>query len=119
METLYHLQSMLCGASAAFGGCSLPDHLTGCEALMRTRRRGQNPPHGIRFSKSGKQPRQPKKKAGRQGRRKKDDGVTMVASHVTTNGVSLTSASAAAANGQKDKFNIIEEFFVCLACIFD
>jgi hypothetical protein len=39
---------------------------------------------------------------------------------VTTNGVALNSAAvAAAANGQKDKFNIIEEFFVCLACIFD
>jgi hypothetical protein len=37
---------------------------------------------------------------------------------MTTNGVALASA-AATQPGQKEKFNIIEEFFVCLACIFD
>ena len=116
-------QSNINGANAVYAGCSLPDHLTGCESLMRTKRRGQNPPHGINISKFSKSGKRHAKKSQRGTKWKKESSrgfVTnngMIASRVMQNGAVLN--NAATANGQKDKFNIIEEFFVCLACIFD
>ena len=101
---------------------------------MRTKRRGKSPAHGIqitsgrKFTYSGLGGSSKLKKQSM----KKGKGMKTVEFDksrewiVSTSGnrafsiasTSLPSASANSANS-KEKFNFVEEFFVCLACIFD
>ncbi|TRY68355.1 hypothetical protein TCAL_04127 [Tigriopus californicus] len=85
----------------------LPDHLIGCRNIMKTKRRGKSPPHGISLS-SGR--RRFPTSLGRIKRSKKEKRALAEKERRT---------KAQLHKPEKEKFNIIEEFFVCLACIFD
>lgn len=85
----------------------LPDHLIGCRNIMKTKRRGRSPPHGISLS-SGR--RRFPASLGRIKRSKKEKRALAEKERRT---------KAQLHKPEKEKFNIIEEFFVCLACIFD
>eukprot|EP00095_Tigriopus_kingsejongensis_P003215 snap_masked-scaffold699_size109694-processed-gene-0.7 protein:Tk03215 transcript:snap_masked-scaffold699_size109694-processed-gene-0.7-mRNA-1 annotation:"btb poz domain-containing protein 2" len=85
----------------------LPDHLIGCQNIMKAKRRGKAPPHGI--SLSGKRF---SSGLGRMKKRSKKESKRALAEKERR-------VKARLHKPEKEKFNIIEEFFVCLACIFD
>ena len=93
-------------AKATAEAVKLPDHLWHCQTMMITRRKGPQPPQGGGLSLSSKRymPGMSRKKRNqklyRQQQRRK------------------AKALKAEANA-KEKFNLVEEFFICLACIFD
>lgn len=80
----------------------LPEHLSSLTHLMASPRRGRSLPHGLAIHRS--------RLAGLRRKKRKDKesrAVTQQFEH------SLGAAR------HKEKFNLIEEIFVCLACIFD
>ena len=121
---------------ATAAAVDLPDHLWQWQTVMRTKRRGKTPAHGIqistgrKFTGLGGNLKQNKVhgKKGKQVRKvdfdKNCDSV-LTPSNNGARAMSLASThsslSDTVTNGTnvKEKFNFVEEFFVCLACIFD
>ena len=122
-------------AKATAAAVDLPEHLWQWQTIMRTKRRGKAPAHGIQISSgrkftysglgsSGKHRRLSTKKgkiAKTVDFERKERLTTITSgdrSFPNTPNSSLQNTTANGANA-KEKFNIVEEFFVCLACIFD
>ena len=91
-------------AHATAAAVNLPDHLWQWQSIMRTKRRGKSPPHGIAMSTkkfaSGMSRKKRNQKLYKQEKRRK-------------------ARELKPPTNPKEKFNIVEEFFICLACIFD
>ena len=87
----------------------LPDHLIGMRTIMRTKRKGR--PTGASKKKFSTRIK---------GRNKNKDSAAKVDKIVEQQRkMQLRSAVSQETSNNKEKFNIIEEFFICLACIFD
>ena len=122
---------------ATAAAVDLPDHLWQWQTVMRSKRRGKTPAHGIQISTgrkfthyslggNGKYNKMHGKK-GKQVRKvdfdKNYDSV-LTPSNNRARAMSLASTNSLSNSGTngtnvKEKFNFVEEFFVCLACIFD
>ena len=101
---------------------------------MRTKRRGKSPVHGIQIS-SGRKFTYPSlggsnksKKLGSKKRnsaktsyldKNKEMSISASSNRAFSITPSLSNNNATNGANAKEKFNIVEEFFVCLACIFD
>jgi hypothetical protein len=102
---------------------------------MRTKRRGKTPAHGIQITSGRKftysglgSSSRLKKQSTKKGKGMKtvefDKSKEWIVPSSGNRGFSLASTPSlpnTSANGTnaKEKFNFVEEFFVCLACIFD
>ena len=97
----------------------LPDHLLEMQSVMRTRRKAREKEEtGIKkLSAAAK-----KFKEGSKGD-KDGGGAGGNTSSVATAAIELErqrrNLKAETQQTQKEKFNFVEEFFICLACIFD
>jgi len=85
-------------------GADLPDHLATWRHLMSSPRRGKMLPHGI--SLTGR------RFTGGLRKKKRKERERIAAEQ-------LNRSLGAVNRQQKDKFNLLEEIFICLACIFD
>ena len=100
----------------------LPDHLLEMQSVMRTRRKArEKEEHGIKkLSAAAK-----KFKDGSKGDKHDGHGGHggNAGSSVATAAIELErqrrNLKAETQQTQKEKFNFVEEFFICLACIFD
>ena len=110
----------------------LPEHLWQWQTVMRTKRRGKGAAHGIQMPSgrkftlggSSKHKRLHSKKDKQSKLVDFDKNKESPASSFNNRAISIASTpslSNTATNGAntKEKFNIVEEFFICLACIFD
>ena len=117
---------------ATAAAVDLPDHLWQWQTVMRTKRRGKTPAHGIQISTGRKFTGLGSNKIhGKKGKQVKKvdfdknyDSV-LTPSNNRARAMSLASTHSSLSNSVtngtnvKEKFNFVEEFFVCLACIFD
>ena len=121
-------------AKATAAAVDLPEHLWQWQTIMRTKRRGKAPVHGIQIS-TGRKFTYPglggssksKRLSSKKGKpAKNSDSVKNKEVSISASGnrafsitPSLSNNNATNGANAKEKFNIVEEFFVCLACIFD
>lgn len=99
----------------------LPDHLLQWQSIMRRPRRGKEPPHGITISdrKHSRRFSRPRPSVSSNYSRRRST-LPIIAQPVSPAGAKTKNKSGVMKDNAKDnKFNFIEEFFVCLACIFD
>ena len=121
-------------AKATAAAVDLPEHLWQWQTIMRTKRRGKAPAHGIQISTSrkftypglgssrkDKRMSSKKTKSGKTSDLDKSKEAFISASGNRAFSITPSLSNHNATNGAnaKEKFNIVEEFFVCLACIFD
>ena len=99
---------------------NLPDHLLGMTAIMRTKRKGRMPTVGPskRGFGSGKSALRLKRSKNREKERA-DKAAAAAAAQAAAEKDRRRVQELKLKERNKEKFNIIEEFFICLACIFD
>ena len=121
-------------AKATAAAVDLPEHLWQWQTIMRTKRRGRAPVHGIQISASRKftytglgSSSKSKRLGSKKGKayktsdldKSKDMSISASGNRAFSITPSLSTNNATNGANAKEKFNIVEEFFVCLACIFD
>jgi hypothetical protein len=92
----------------------LPDHLESMRSTMRTRRRGRSRSRSQSTTGAGR-----RLSSGLRIKKKKDKSVKVKAADSKADESGVSPLPPVATGQAKEKFNIIEEFFICLACIFD
>ena len=118
-------------ARATAAAVDLPEHLWQWQTVMRTKRRGKAPAHGIQIPTGrkftytglggGSKNKKLSNKKGKQIKTVEFDNNKELSTSRSSNRAFSIASTPSLPNpvNAKEKFNIVEEFFVCLACIFD